>query len=140
MHIDAEQTHEWEQFLYQLSELEDIESSSWESSFELLCDLEENPININTASREDLEQFPFLTAKDVENLSEYIYRYGPMKSLGELVMIKDLSYYKRRLLFYFTYAGDTHKKGFPSFKNIVKYGKHEVVGTIKIPFMTEKVT
>lgn len=59
LHIDAEQTHEWEQFLYQLSELEDIESSSWESSFELLCDLEENPININTASREDLEQFPF---------------------------------------------------------------------------------
>lgn len=59
MHIDAEQTHEWEQFLYQLSELEDIESSLWESSFELLCDLEENPININTASREDLEQFPF---------------------------------------------------------------------------------
>lgn len=88
MHIYAEQTHEWEQFLYQLSELEDIESSSWESSFELLCDLEENPININTASREDLEQFPFLTAKDVENISEYIYRYGPMKSLGELVMIK----------------------------------------------------
>lgn len=101
LHIDAEQTHEWEQFLYQLSELEDIESSSWESSFELLCDLEENPININTASREDLEQFPFLTAKDVENISEYIYRYGPMKSLGELVMIKDLSYYKRRLLFLF---------------------------------------
>ena len=98
LHIDAEQTHEWEQFLYQLSELEDIESSSWESSFELLCDLEENPININTASREDLEQFPFLTAKDVENISEYIYRYGPMKSLGELVMIKDLSYYKRRLI------------------------------------------
>ena len=31
LHIDAEQTHEWEQFLYQLSELEDIESSSWES-------------------------------------------------------------------------------------------------------------
>ena len=82
LHIDAEQTHEWEQFLYQLSELEDIESSLWESSFELLCDLEENPININTASREDLEQFPFLTAKDVENISEYIYRYGPMKSLG----------------------------------------------------------
>ncbi len=138
LHIDAEQTHEWEQFLYQLSELEDIESSLWESSFELLCDLEENPININTASREDLEQFPFLTAKDVENISEYIYRYGPMKSLGELVMIKDLSYYKRRLLFYFTYAGDTHKKGFPSFKNIIKYGKHEVVGTIKIPFYDRK--
>ena len=134
----AGEGHEWEQFLYQLSELEDIESSSWESSFDLLCDLEENPININTASREDLEQFPFLTAKDIEDISEYLYRYGPMKSLGELVMIKDLSYYKRRLLFYFTYAGDVHKKVFPSLKNIVKYGKHEIVGTLKVPFYNRK--
>lgn len=136
--INAEQTHEWEQFLYQLSELEDVESSAWESSFDLLCDLEENPININTASREDLEQFPFLTAKDIEDICEYLYRYGPMKSLGELVMIRDLSYYKRRLLFYFTYAGDVDKRIFPSLKNIFKYGKHEVVGTIKIPFYNRK--
>lgn len=136
--INAEQAHEWEQFLYQLSELEDVESTSWESSFDLLCDLEENPININTASREDLEQFPFLTAKDIESISEYLYRYGPMKSLGELVMINDLSYYKRRLLFYFTYAGDVSKKIFPSMKTILKYGKHEIVGTVKIPFYTRK--
>ena len=59
------QQHEWEQFLYQLGEIEDVESDVWESSFGLLCDLEKNPININTATREQLEQIPFLTAKDV---------------------------------------------------------------------------
>lgn len=134
----AEQIHEWEQFLYQLSELEDIESSSWESSFNLLCDLEMNPININTATRDELEQLPFLTAKDIEAISEYLYRYGPMKTLGELVMIKDLSYFKRKLLFYFTYAGNEDKKHFPSLGNIMKYGKHEVVGTIKFPFYDRK--
>lgn len=136
--VNAGQTHEWEQFLYQLSELEDVESSSLESSFDLLCDLEENPININTVTREELEQLPFLTAKDVEAICEYLYRYGPMKSLGELVMIKDLSYFKRRLLFYFTYAGEGSQKTFPSLKNIVKYGKHEIVGTLKIPFYNRK--
>lgn len=132
------QQHEWEQYLYQLGELEDIESDTWEASFDMLCDLEENPININTATRDELEQLPFLTAKDVENINEYLYRYGPMKSLGELAMIRDLDYFKRRLLFYFAYAGDAEKKGYPTFANIIKYGKHDIIGTAKIPLYTRK--
>ena len=96
------QQREWEQYLYQLGEIEDFESSEWENSYDMLCDLEKDPININTASREELEQLPFLTSKDVENIAEYIYRYGAVKSLGELAMISDLDYFKRRLLSYFT--------------------------------------
>lgn len=69
------QQREWEQYLYQLGEIEDFESSEWENSYDMLCDLEKDPININTASREELEQLPFLTSKDVENIAEYIYRY-----------------------------------------------------------------
>ena len=108
------QQHEWEQYLYQLSGIEDIESETLETYFDLLCDLENNPININTATRNELEQIPFLTAKDVEDISEYLYMYGPMKNLGELAMIKNLDYFKRRLLFYFTYAGEIKTKKFPS--------------------------
>ncbi len=132
------QKHEWEQYLYQIGELEDLESTTWETSFNLLCDLEENPININTATREQLEQLPFLTAQDVEDISEYIYRYGPMRSLGELAMISNLDYFKRKLLFYFTYAGKEPEKGFPKIKNILKYGKHDIIGTFKVPFYTRK--
>lgn len=132
------QQHEWEQYLYQLSGIEDIESETLETYFDLLCDLENNPININTATRNELEQIPFLTAKDVEDISEYLYMYGPMKSLGELAMIKNLDYFKRRLLFYFTYAGEIKTKKFPSIKNIFKYGKHNIIGTVKVPFYTRK--
>ena len=138
VHVAYAQQREWEQYLYQLGELEDVESAEWENSFDMLCDLEENPININTATREELEQIPFLTAKDVEDISEYIYRYGAMKSLGELAMISGLDYYKRRLMSYFTYAGEEEKRTFPSFKNIAKYGKHKVIGTMKIPFYMRK--
>ena len=106
LQMNAQQQHEWEQYLYLLGEFEDLAANALEASFDMLCDLEVNPININTATREELEQLPFLTAKDVEDISEYLYRYGPMKSLGELAMIRDLDYFKRRLLFYFTYAGD----------------------------------
>lgn len=136
--MNARQSREWEQYLYQLGEYEDFESVSWEASFDLLYDLEANPININTATREELEQLPFLTAKDVENISEYIYRYGAMKTLGELVMIRDLDYLKRRLLFFFTYAGEEKKRVFPKPDNIFKYGKHDFLGTMKVPFYSRK--
>lgn len=135
---NAQQHREWEQYLYQLGEFEDFESVSWESSFDLLYDLESNPININTATRDELEQLPFLTAKDVENINEYIYRYGAMKTLGELVMVKDLDYLKRKLLFFFTYAGEIKKPVFPKLKNILEYGKHDFIGTMKVPFYSRK--
>lgn len=132
------QQHEWEQYLYQLGEMEDIESAEWENSYDMLCDLEKNPININTATREELEQMPFLTSKDVECIAEYIYKYGAVKSMGELAMISELDYFKRRLLSYFTYAGDVSRDKFPSFKNIMKYGKHDILGSLKVPFYVRK--
>ena len=132
------QMSEWEQYLFQLGELEDIESTYWESYYDMFYELEENPININTATREQLEQLPFLTAKDVESINEYLYFHGPMKSLGELLLIKDLDYFKRCLLFYFVYAGDVEKRGFPKLNNIVKYGKHNIIATLKVPFYKRK--
>lgn len=138
LHANAQQKREWEQYLYQISEMNDTESDVWESYYDMLCDLEANPININTATREELEQLPFLTAEEVEDISEYLYLHGPMKSLGELAMIENLDYFKRRLLFYFTYAGEVESRTFPSMKNILKYGKHDVMGTVKVPFYTRK--
>lgn len=138
LHANAQQKREWEQYLYQISEMNDTESDVWESYYDMLCDLEANPININTATRKELEQLPFLTAEEVEDISEYLYLHGPMKSLGELAMIENLDYFKRRLLFYFTYAGEVESRTFPSMKNILKYGKHDVMGTVKVPFYTRK--
>lgn len=138
LHANAQQKREWEQYLYQISEMNDTESDVWESYYDMLCDLEANPININIATREELEQLPFLTAEEVEDISEYLYLHGPMKSLGELAMIENLDYLKRRLLFYFTYAGEVESRTFPSMKNILKYGKHDVMGTVKVPFYTRK--
>lgn len=134
----AQQQHEWEQYLYQIGEMEDMEAVDWEAYFDMFCDFEASPLNINTATREELEQFPFLSAKDVEDISEYLYFHGPMKSLGELAMITGLDYYKRKLLSYFTYAGEIKKRTFPTMKNIVKYGKHDLTGTLKVPFYTRK--
>lgn len=136
--VARQDNREWEQLLYQLGEYDDFDNVSWEASFEMLSDLAANPLNINTATRDELEQLPFLTAKDVENINEYIYKNGEMKTLGELVLVRDLDYLKRRLLFYFTYAEDVKKPSFPKPGNIFKYGKHDFTATFKTPFYSCK--
>ena len=71
----------WNRYLDQLGEIEDVEGTGWASAHEILSELAAHPIDINTATRENLLQLPFLTEQEVEEISEYIYRYAPLKSL-----------------------------------------------------------
>ncbi len=123
----------WQSLLQDISEMEDFENTHWEDYEEDLEELARNPINLNTATREDMERLPFLTAQQVEDIQAYIYRYHGMKSLGEVAMIQSISWYQRQLLGYFVYVGETEKKGFPSLANIARYAKHEVMGMVKVP-------
>ena len=134
----AQQSQKWEEYLQQLNDEEDFQSVSWDEYTDLLTNLSEHPININTATREDLEQLPFLTGQQIEDILAYIYQYGPMKSLGELGLIESLGYYQHKLLEFFVYPGDIKQKNFPSLKNILKYGKSEIIATAKIPFYNRK--
>ena len=82
---------DWQQQVELLMDFDDEESSeAWEQQMELLSDLHEQKIDLSTATREDLEQLPFLSAEQVEQICEYLYRYGPMQSLAELAMIESL--------------------------------------------------
>lgn len=130
--------NEWQNLLEEISQSEDFESTNWEDYEEELEELAQHPINLNTATREDLEQLPFLTPSQVEDIEYYLHRYGPMKSQGEIAMIPSISWYQRQLLGYFVYAGEVKAKGFPRLDNITRYGKHEAVGMVKIPFYERK--
>ncbi len=123
----------WQQYLDDLSETEDFEGQSWEAYEDVLAEYAEHPMNINTATTEDLQRLPFLSAQQIEDIEAYIYRYGAMKSLGELAMIPGVSWYQRQLLAYFVYAGEVKTKQYPTLRQIAQYGKHEAVGMIKVP-------
>ena len=64
----------WQPYLEQLSEMEDYESVAWEDYEAVLEEYAEHPLNINTATREELEQFPFLSAGQVEDIQAYVYQ------------------------------------------------------------------
>jgi len=133
------QTHSWENIISQLLTDDENESLSLENTFEKLSELEQNPININTATREDLQQIPFLNEQQIEDINAYIYQYHGMRTLGELSLIESLDPMRQQLLSNFIYIGKNNdKNGFPSMKNIMEYGKHDLTGTIKIPFYNRR--
>lgn len=128
------QTLEWEDFLEQLTAGDDSGFSVDSERYDELCDLHENPINLNTATPEELSRLPFLTAEQIEELLAYVYSYGPMKDLGELNLIRVMDYETRRMLPFFVYCGPVEKKRkFPLLKNIGKYGRHEVLVRTDVP-------
>ena len=98
MPLSAQSVHPWENLFEQLTTSDDIDRTSWEDTYELLCDLEQHPVNINTATREDLERIPFLTEQQIEDLQAYVYQYGGMRSLGELSMIESIDAERQQLL------------------------------------------
>lgn len=129
----------WQQWLEELTEMEDFEQTAWEDYEEDLEELAQHPLNLNTATREDLERLPFLTASQVEDIQAYIYRYGGMKSMNELTLIASISWYQRQLFSYFFYVADeADKTSFPSLKTLSQYGKQELMGMVKIPFYERK--
>ena len=84
-------------------EADDAGAEALSDSYEMLEQLASDPLNLNEATRDDLEQLPFLSAQQVMDILEYLDRYGPMRSMGELRMIRSLDYQQVRLLPFFVF-------------------------------------
>ena len=136
--VNAQEQHEWQQLYDELMTEEEQEELMNEENYVLLCSLSTQPIDLNKATREDLEQLPFLTAKQVEDILAYIYQYHGMRSKGELLMIESLDATRCRLLSYFVTIGTDETLHFPKPSTILKRGKHNIVFTAKVPFYERK--
>jgi len=123
----------WESYYHQLYDHDEMELAQWEEISELLCDLEQHPFNLNTATPEQLSQLPFLTDEEIEEICAYLYHYSPMKSFGELAMIESLPAIKRQLLQCFVFLGEEEKT-----KQSDGKGHHEVMLTLKAPLYERK--
>lgn len=101
-------TADWHQAYQQLLEdyADDEGATLTDGDLELLQQLADHPINLNATTRSELEQLPFLSPQQVMDLIEYLDRYRPVRSLGELRMVRSLSYQQLSLLPYFVYVGE----------------------------------
>lgn len=78
----------WEENLEQLSM--DGEERNWEDELEELSRRLQEPININVATKRQLEEFPFLTAFQIEHLLAYVYVHGQMQTVYELQLVEGM--------------------------------------------------
>ena len=97
----AQQQPTWEQVWDDFFNPEDMDEEVLMEEYEHLQQLAEHPIDLNSTTYEELEQLPFLSEQQIEELMEYLHRYGPIRSFGELRMIKSMGQRELALLPYF---------------------------------------
>ena len=111
------------------------EERDWQSQLEELQYLSENPINLNVATKGQLEQLPFLSDIQIENILAYVYMHGEMVTVYELQLVDEMD--KRTIELLLPYVcveplqDDTR---FPTLKEVLNYGRHEVLTRLDIPF------
>ncbi len=82
----------------------------WDVQMQELRLLHDNPMNINTATREELLRLPFLDEEQVEEIHAYVYLHGFIQTQGELRLVPLLDSRTRRFLSLFvTYGADPEK-------------------------------
>ena len=112
---------EWEE---QIGEEEGM--ASWRERYEELSELAEHPWNVNTVTKEELEQLPFLSDKMIENILYYVYKHGPLVSMNELWGVEGMDRQTRVFLEDFLYVEEpVHKERF-SWRNLWKNNKQEL--------------
>lgn len=126
----------WEEFVEEISGDEYEENGEINALISDLEEIHEHPFNLNTATKEQLEQLHFLNNTEIEELLAYIYIKGPMKTLGELILIEKLNYKSRQYLLLFTYVENIEpekEKEKIKWKDLWKKGKHEIMTRLDIP-------
>ena len=96
-----------------------------------------NPLDINTATEEQLLQLPFLTRMQALHILSYVSTYRPVRSLGELMTISRLDYHTRQLLNLFLTVGSAAKTP-SSLARSIRHLQGECVLRTDIPFYTRK--
>lgn len=129
-----------EQVLEELSVNNDEEEGrDWSNELEELSERIQQPVNLNTATKEQLEQFPFLSDQQIENLLAYVYIHGQMQTVYELQLVKDIDQRTIQYLLPFVCAQPVNKQtSLPRFKDLFTYGKQELLTRLDVPFYTRK--
>lgn len=118
------EVEDWHLLIEEMAE-NGLDAEQWE---ERLTELASCPISLNDASREMLESLPMLNADQVENLSYYLYRYGPIVHLSELMLVEGMTAETMRWLKPFVCLGVRAETPLvvPPMKKAWQFGKQEI--------------
>jgi hypothetical protein len=118
----------WIEYIEELLEdSEDENNESIESLYDDLSYLSENPLNLNLVTVEELKKLPFLSDLQILNILDYLKKQGEFVSIYELKNIRFLDMRTIELILPFVYVGEVNKARSFAVKNLLKYGKNELV-------------
>lgn len=134
------ETYIWQDFLEAVTDDEYAEEQGWTESLEELAVIHAHPLDINTATREQLLQIPFLSERQVEDIHTYIFLHRGMRSLSELMAIPSIDYVTRRYLSLFLFADPAifQWEDTLNLKTILKKSNHELFTRMDIPLYYRK--
>lgn len=104
------------------------QSSGSEIDFSTLYDdliyFSENPINLNTASREDLEKLQFLNDFQIEGILKYQRYAGEMHTVYELQLVDGFNKADIRRVLPFVSVSKLEEQELPNLRNVLRYGRN----------------
>lgn len=116
------------QDIFEQYSAETDEEIDYESFYNDLIGFLEMPIQMNSASRENLEKLPFLSDIQIENILAYLYKNKRFNSLYELQLVEGLDMTDVRRLLPFVTLGNANETAEKIYWNeIFKYGKSDVL-------------
>ena len=139
----AQSEIDWDELMQQMAEelMNDDEAQQWEAQQERLAELHEHPLDINSCSREQLLALPFLSEQAVDEIIDYRTRNGFLRTLGELMLMRNLSPLERKWLHLFVHVPE----GTPPNEKVTKQmrskndttwwgkAKHEALARVDVP-------
>jgi len=104
------------------------ESIDYESFYNDMMVFIQQPLNLNNATREELEKLVFLSDLQIENILAYIYKNRKMNTVYELQLIEGIDMTDIRNMIPFVKVGEADSRNDVIYVNeILKYGRQEIL-------------
>ncbi|RNC66060.1 helix-hairpin-helix domain-containing protein [Proteiniphilum sp. X52] len=122
----SQQHEDWREFMEQLAE-EEMNETAIENMHEELLQLENNPMNLNMVSREQLENFPLLSIEEADAIFRFLERNRPLYTVFELRNVPLLNIKTVEMILPFFHVGEMGKRETRlQATDMLKYGRQEV--------------
>ncbi|MCA6363403.1 MAG: helix-hairpin-helix domain-containing protein [Bacteroidetes bacterium] len=125
--IDSSGSEQLNQQIENLSETLESEDADFTNLIDNLAYYAGHPINLNTASREELEDFGLLSDIQISNLLTHIARYGNLISIYELQAVDGFDLATIYKILPYVKVDERFDAGHFSFSEMMREGRHEFV-------------
>lgn len=121
------QQADWRVYVEQLAEEEGMDEHTVENIYTELLFLESNPMELNSVTREQLEQFPLLSPAEVTSLVAFLTKNRPLYTVYELRNVPHLDFHTvSQILPFFTVVDPQKKKAAILPRGFGRDGLHEL--------------